>query len=409
MGTTYINWLDRAEATDRYTVVFHCNRYSSAWYFTLLCYELDLIYPPELVEAGMHDWKNQVGSGAFKLTEYVKDVKATYERNPDWWNRMQTINGKEYELPFIDKVTYPIVTEESTRIAALRTGRVDINLRVPILYRDTLAQTSPELLRNDYYNTSTFVVMFQWRQGTWLDKEMRHALKIGTNVQAIIDSVLIEGAVQGYPLSPSIPASYYTPLEDLPPEIQKLWTYNPDLARQMIIDAGYPEGLDMEVVIDNTTASIDRGAMLKEMWSKIGINLTLKVVDTVAIRSLRGSGDFKDAIIVSTGNASPEGHLEFWTGAPFSAEGNIDQYLIDEVQRVMQIRDPVERAAEVKRLTVYRMDTAWLLGLGTAKKMVMYWPWIKNYYGELQGYSAGLMPELAYMWIDQELKTEMGY
>ena len=83
--------------------------------------------------------------------------------------------------------------------------------------------------------------------------------------------------------------------------------------------------------------------------------------------------------------------MEFWTQAPFSAAAQ-DEYLVDEVKRVVQIRDAVERAAECKRLTEYRMDTAWLLGLGAQKYMVLHWPWINNYYGECNGFGTGLIP-----------------
>ena len=104
---------------------------------------------------------------------------------------MQTIDGKEYELPFVDKVIMPIMPDEATRITALRTGKIDINLEVSLLHKDTLAKTSPELIKNDKFVDSTYVVMLQWRHGTWLDKQMRHALKMGTDIQAIVDSILL--------------------------------------------------------------------------------------------------------------------------------------------------------------------------------------------------------------------------
>ena len=209
---------------------------------------------------------------------------------------------------------------------------------------------------------------------------MRYALQVGTDVQAIIDNVYIGGG-QGYPLNPDIPTSYFTPIEDLPDDMSWRWGYDPERAKQMIIDAGYPDGLEMELCIDNTPESVDRGNMLKEMWGKIGVDVTLKVVDTVAIRSLRGSGEFSDAIVIVTGNSNPEGHLEFWTQAPFAAQAR-DEYLIEEVKKAVVIMDPIKRAAECKRLSLYRMEQLWNMGLGIRNLMHMNWPWVQNYYGE---------------------------
>jgi ABC-type transport system substrate-binding protein len=399
--------MDRAEAMDKYTVVFHCARYTAAWYSTLTENAFGLIYPPELVDAGIHSWKNQTGTGAFKLEEHVKDVKVTYVRNPDWWNKMQTIDGKEYELPFVENVHYPIIVDESTKIAAIRTAKADLAQNIPMIYRDTLLKTSPDLIRSDYYKGNNYVVLFQWRHGPWRDKNMRHALQGGTDVQAIIDAVYIEGA-QGYPLNPDIPTSYFTPVEELPDDMAWRYGYDPDRAKQMIIDAGYPDGLKMELVIDNVTESIDRGNMLKEQWSKIGVDVNLKVVDTVAIRSLRGSGDYKDALVIQTGNSNPEGHLEFWVQAPFAAQAQ-DKYLVEEVKKAVAIRDPVKRAAECKRLSQYRMKELWNMGLGIRKFMHLHWPWVRNYYGEGHGFGTDLRPMLDHLWIDQPMKKKMGY
>jgi peptide/nickel transport system substrate-binding protein len=406
-GSTWIQWMDSAEAIDKYTVVFHCDRYTAAWYSTLTENAFSVIYPPELVDAGIHNWRNQTGTGGFKLTDHVKDVSVSYEKNPDWWNKMQTIDGTEYELPFVDEVVYPIIADESTRIAALRTGKVDIGQQIPIIYRDTLLETSPELIRGDYHKSSNYVVLFQWRHGTWTDRNMRNALQVGTDYDALLKNIYIEGAL-GYPLNPDIPTSYFTPIEDLPDDMRWRYTYDPERAKQMIIDAGYPNGLDMELVIDTETESADRGNMLKEMWSKIGVNVTLKVVDTVAIRSLRGSGDYSDALVIITGNSNPEGHLEFWVQAPFAAQAQ-DEYLVEEVKKAVAIMDPVERAAECKRLSLYRMEQNWNMDLGIQKFMNLHWPWVQNYYSEGGGFATGMRPLLDHLWIDEAMKKEMGY
>ena len=60
-------------------------------------------------------------------------------RNSNYWGST-TINGKQYKLPFVDSLVYPIMPDEATAIAALRTGKVDWWPTVPSSYDTSLNQ-----------------------------------------------------------------------------------------------------------------------------------------------------------------------------------------------------------------------------------------------------------------------------
>ena len=83
------------------------------------------------MEVDADAWDSAVGTGPFILSKYVEGAYVMYDRNPDYW-LTTTIDGKEYELPFIDTVIYPIIPDESTQIAALRTAQLDWWPRVPM-------------------------------------------------------------------------------------------------------------------------------------------------------------------------------------------------------------------------------------------------------------------------------------
>ncbi|GAI26075.1 unnamed protein product, partial [marine sediment metagenome] len=143
-----IDDIDDIYAQGKYTVVVETNSYEPNWEFYIAWGFQTGIQPPELVEAGAADWRNHVGIGtnAFLLTNYVDGVAAMYVPNPDWWDKKKTINGKEYDTPFIDKLVYPFIKDESTKIAALRTGKIDFMSEIPLRYEDTLKQTCPNLI-----------------------------------------------------------------------------------------------------------------------------------------------------------------------------------------------------------------------------------------------------------------------
>ena len=101
-------------------------------------------YPREVIEAGPGSWDNLVGTGPFLVKEAVVGSHIVFARNPQYW-RTTTIDGTEYALPFIDEMIMPNLPDETTQIASLRTGKLDIMGTVSVKYRETLADTSPDL------------------------------------------------------------------------------------------------------------------------------------------------------------------------------------------------------------------------------------------------------------------------
>ncbi|GAI79157.1 unnamed protein product, partial [marine sediment metagenome] len=98
---------------------------------------------------------------------------------------------------------------------------------------------------------------------------MRQAMMIGTDMETILKTIWTEGGIQAWPFNPGLPTSIYTPVKDLPAENKLLFDYNPDLAKQMIIDAGYPEGLEVNLYITPHVEVQDTAALLVDMWEKI--------------------------------------------------------------------------------------------------------------------------------------------
>ena len=132
------DWVADTSAPDKYTWVVKFKQYYADWTWWLASAFVQP-YAKEVVEApgGASDWKNLVGTGPFTIAEYVRGDHTTYLKNPNY-SRTVTINGKEYKTPFIDKMVWPMITDEATQIASLRTGKVDWDTTVSPRYADTL-------------------------------------------------------------------------------------------------------------------------------------------------------------------------------------------------------------------------------------------------------------------------------
>ena len=142
--TGYFDHVEKIEATDRHTVVFHMKEYHAEWDYRFGWGYYSQIIPPELVKAGAGNWKNAVGTGPFQLVEYVQGHSQAYARNPIYWDR-DTIDGAEYKLPFVERITYRIMKDEATQHAALRTGKIDMLEAVRWQAVDSLKKSAPQL------------------------------------------------------------------------------------------------------------------------------------------------------------------------------------------------------------------------------------------------------------------------
>ncbi|KKK75435.1 hypothetical protein LCGC14_2873730, partial [marine sediment metagenome] len=69
--------------------------------------------------------------------------------------------------------------------------------------------------------------------------------------------------------------------------------------------------------------------------------------------------------------------------------------------------DLVAQKAIMEELFIIALDDVPYIPIGLVKWKVYWWPWVKNYYGESE--SLGVLPPVQFMWLDQDLKAEMGY
>ena len=114
-----------ATATDEWTVVVELAAPNAILQDQMLN-NYFFVYPPEVIEehGDYKDWKNAVGTGPFELTEYVDGSSATWEKNPDYWGYDEKF--PDNRLPYVDQARSLMMKEMSTRLAALRTGKIDM-------------------------------------------------------------------------------------------------------------------------------------------------------------------------------------------------------------------------------------------------------------------------------------------
>jgi peptide/nickel transport system substrate-binding protein len=405
----YFDHLSKVEATDKYTVVFHMTKYNAEWDYRFGWGYYSAIVPKEVVAAGAGQWKNANGTGPYTLGEYIQGNSLSFNKNPNYWDS-ETIGGQKYKLPFADKITYRYIKDEATFLTALRTGKLDILEAVRWSAVDELKKSAPQIQWNKYLaNGGTFIAL---RMDTkpFDDVRVRRAMNMAVDKQAIIKSYFGgQAEMFAYPMHPNF-VGYYEPLETMPESVKELYVYNPKKAQALLAEAGYPKGFTFKVQTSSSSVDGDLLALIAANLAKVGVTMEIETLDYGAYLAAMSKRTNAPGYFMFLGHTNPTTALrksfvkdQTWNPSQFK-DPSIDAKMAEV------LAEPDERVRMVKvRLMVRQiMEQVPSLFLPTAYTYTGWWPWVKNYGGELRAGAERPGPIHARVWIDQELKKKMG-
>jgi peptide/nickel transport system substrate-binding protein len=365
---------------------------------------LGTIWAPEVCNANPDNWQDQSGTGPFILTDYVQGSSATYTRNPNYWGSV-TIQGKSYQEPFIQKLDYPIIPDISTQIAALRTGKIDWDPLVPIAYKQSLASSAPGLTATEYLSGSIDFCKFNRLTSTVANSQaVRQALMIGTDLKTIAQLEYGGGQYYSWPLAPG--AEGYVPLNQLPAATQQLWTYNPTLAKTDLTAAGYPNGFTIQIDVGPVQTQRDDASILSSEWALIGVKVVINAIDTTTASTENNNVTYKDALFQSGTVVNPFTTLtQARSGQAGSTHLASDPLGMEAMYEAASANtDPIAQNAELQLLNQTFQSDGSSIGFANAYVLNCYWPWLENYYGEVNAEYYNQIPMVLRMWVNQTLQ-----
>ena len=287
-------------ALDKYTVMFKFDTFNKLSNTVLDFGDLIHIWPKEALATynnDLRDWRLSVGTGPFILTDYVKGASATYVKNPDYW-KTYNVPGPGFgkQLPFVDGLKVLVITDKSTRMAALRTGKVDQSMGYTYEDASVLLKSNPEL-KDVFYTDGFASVHFRIDDpaAPWSNVKVRQALMMSMNYQSIVKDYY-QGHAELYTNTTSMPEfkDLRIDMKDLPADVQELYSYNPTKAKQMIADAGFPNGFTANIVTSQTF--VDVLSIVKDYWARIGVTLNLDVKENAVYNSTLAAKTEKELI-----------------------------------------------------------------------------------------------------------------
>ena len=110
---------------------------------------------------------------------------------------------------------------------------------------------------------------------------------IGTDLEEFVKMLNVPVDLSTFWLPYPEDNPFYRPLKEWPEDVQILYDYNPTLAKQMLADAGYPDGFTLELITLPEPDRVDQSELLKAQWAKIGVDIKIELRDPLTHSSLR--------------------------------------------------------------------------------------------------------------------------
>ena len=408
---TYFEHIDRVYARDKHTVVFEFNQYNAEWAYRFGYGYYSNIVPKETGNVDPKLWQTANGTGPLQLTKYIESHTQVYEKNELYWDT-EPLQGKQHKIPFIDRLEYRIIKDEATALTALRTGKLDIHEIVRWLVVDHLKESTPELQWSKWLVFVGTFVSLRMDMEPFDDLRVRRALNMAIDKQEVVDLYYGGNAeLFAYPMHPEY-KGYYEPLEAMPASVQELFQYDPEKAKALLAEAGYPDGFEFEIQVCSCNPNhMDLLPLLVDHLARVGVTATIKPFEYAAHLSLMSSSNHGPGYMVDSGHVSPITTLRktFMTDQLWNISKYSDPDFDRRLAELIQERDEGRRRELAKELTIEGINNAPYIWLPTSYAHTAWWPWVKNYNGELRAGAVRPGPIYARVWIDQELKKELGF
>ncbi len=408
---TYFDHVQKVEATDKHTVVFTFNSYNAEWDNRFGWGYYSGIVPKEVADAGAKDWKNANGTGPFMLTDYVQANAVTFSKNPIYWDK-ETIGGQSYKLPFVDKIVYRTIKDESAFLTALRTGKLDLLEAVSWSAAEELKKHAPALKFKRSLDFGATSLVMRVDTKPFDDIRVRRALNMAINKKEIVSSFYGGNAeLLGYPMHPDY-VGYYEPLDKMPAGVQELFVYDPGKAKALLAEAGYPEGFAFKVqVCACSPEHADLLPLVAAYLEKVGVKIEIQTMEYGAFLSAMTTRTHAPGRFEYLTHANPTTSLRknFVTAQTWNVSQFSDPEFDARMAAVHLERDEGKRQLMIRRMTREILEKAPYIWLPISYSYTAWWPWVKNYDGELRAGAERPGPIHARIWIDQAMKKKMGF
>jgi peptide/nickel transport system substrate-binding protein len=311
----YLGGIGGAEKVDDLTVKI-LTKDSQPYSFLLQDLALLPMGSPTAIEADPEGFgENPVGSGPFKFDSRVDGQSISFVPNEDYWKG----------APKLDKLTVRFIPDATARSAALRAGEVN--------FVETTPPDDIEALEGEGYQVVTAPYSNVWRgvfdttQKPWDNVDVRRAANMAIDRDALTGAVLSGTASSAYQVASAADPGYLDELNDQ-------YTYDPEAAKALLADAGYPDGFSATFSYASSgSGSMDGNSIatvLQQQLAEVGIELELVPMEFATLSNEQSSGQMPGGASIAAWSGTfvlPS----FWNVITTTGKSNVGKWSSAEV------------------------------------------------------------------------------
>ena len=271
--------------------------------------QLRMVSPKAMAMENASDYlaKNSAGTGAYVLSERVDGGYTKLVRNENYWR----------EGPTVDSLTFIVVPEDASRIAMLQTGEADVITPVPVTDVGLIENDPSIIVDVQPATTYRYVTLnTEWAlpdgRKPFADQRVRQALNYAFDSEAYAKVVF-----NGYA---KVPTSIFSDSIFYYAE-QTPYSLDLEKAKSLMKEAGFEDGFDVDIIVDNTTVEQKGATFVKQQLSQIGVNVNLLPNESTA------NAELTSAPLEST---TVQMWYVNWSSGSYEADGSMRSILHGE-------------------------------------------------------------------------------
>ena len=263
---------------------------------------------------------NPIGTGPYRVVAAESNAGVTLEAFDDYYG------GR----PAIDMVELRVVPEESVAVLALKAGEIDFMIVRDPANIASLFKAGPDIVVNadPQFSASTYALWLNNTREPFSDVRVRHAL-----IHAIDRDTLAREATEGMVTSGAysiMPPSLIGHTTDV-----VRYEYDPEKAKALLAEAGYPDGVKISVDSMQTAFNPIMLTIVQAYWREVGVDLEINFLDRAAIRQHQSEGNY-DITVSNPTRAEADLIIDYYRCDAFPPGRNMNLYKApDEICELM--------------------------------------------------------------------------
>lgn len=288
-GRAELRGVTSIDKVDDYTVRVTLSQWNNTIMHGIGYFAGPMISPTAFQKNGGKDWavKNPVGTGPFQFVSWERDVALKYKKFDGYWQK-----GK----PYLDAIEFHVIKDPVTTVASMTAHDVDAYMLMPAQTAkslETMTGLTVKKLQTGLGASIAGVISDSGNpKSPFADVRVRQAMSYAIDAKTIVDSQLYGYGVLTNQWAAPGAWSYNPDVKGYP--------YNPDKAKQLLTEAGFPTGFKIKMQSGNAAETVQIFTAIQGYLAKVGIDAQLEPIDNARYVQLTSQSAWEGLINFSS-------------------------------------------------------------------------------------------------------------